>query len=108
MELLSGFWCEIQRKKHQTVFAQLHWSADLFTFDKIGVELQPGDYIITVFSRGTAILCAEYRIRRNVQTLIGVWVGGTNPRKPKGKTGILTYPGNIQSMVESGLTVVKE
>lgn len=39
-------------------------------------------------------------ITRKTQTLIGVWIGGLNPKKPRGQTGVLTYKGDIKSLIE--------
>ena len=98
-DMLSNFWCEIQRVKHMTQFHSLHWSEDMFTFDQLGAELLPGNYLITLFARGTPIMCSQFRVRKSTRTIIAIWVGGINPRKPKGKSGIKTFHGDIKTML---------
>jgi hypothetical protein len=97
-DLLRGFCCEIQRTKQCTQFYTLHWSSEVFSFDQIGVELQPGNYTITVYSRGQAVMSTNINIRK-IQTLLGIWVGGLNPKKPQGQSGIMIYKGDVKSLI---------
>lgn len=70
----------------------------MFTFDHVGVELQPGNYTLTVYSRGQVIMSTYLNIRK-IQTLFGIWVGGLNPKKPQGQAGLMIYQGNMQSLL---------
>lgn len=36
---------------------------------------------------------------RKIQTLLGIWIGGLNPKKPQGQTGIIIYKGDLQSLI---------
>ncbi|MBS1722820.1 MAG: hypothetical protein JSS66_07560 [Armatimonadetes bacterium] len=99
--LLDNFWCEVQRKKHVTRFYQLQWSADLMMFEQYGAELVPGDYIVAIFANGEPILNIQCKIRRSTKTIIGLWVGGLNPHKPKGKHGIITFQGDMLSLLDA-------
>lgn len=96
--LLKGFCCEIQRAKQCTQFHTMHWSSEIFTFDQVGIELPPGNYIITVYSKGQEIMSTVIRARK-IQTLLGIWVGGLNPKMPQGQTGIMIYRGDVKSLV---------
>jgi hypothetical protein len=98
-DLLHGFHCEIQQKSKKTQFHEMHWSAEMFTFNQVGVELSPGNYIITLYSDGEEVVSTTINIRK-IQTILGMWVGGLNPQKPHGQNGIMIYKGNVKSLVE--------
>lgn len=36
---------------------------------------------------------------RKIQTLLGIWVGGLNPKKPQGQSGIMIYKGDVKSLI---------
>lgn len=36
---------------------------------------------------------------RKIQTLLGIWIGGLNPKKPQGQTGIMIYRGDVKSLI---------
>lgn len=36
---------------------------------------------------------------RKIQTLLGIWVGGLNPKKPQGQSGIMIYNGDVKSLI---------
>lgn len=36
---------------------------------------------------------------RKIQTLLGIWIGGLNPKRPQGQTGIMIYKGDVKSLI---------
>lgn len=70
----------------------------MFTFNTIGVEIPPGNYTITLYSRGNPIMNVEINTRKT-QTIMGIWVGGVNPKKPQGHSGIMIYKGDVKSLI---------
>jgi hypothetical protein len=99
-DLLSGFWCEVQRNGQSTRYERLRWTPDEFQFESGGVTLHPGNHTISLFSGGERVFTLTSRIRRTPKTLVALFAGGLNPRHRNGTWGTRVYAGSITEYAE--------
>lgn len=99
--LFQGYWLEVTRLGSKTKYVQCYWSADGFTPDGHGLELTPGVYGVSLYERGTLLISNAHLLCRRWTTLVGLYVGGTNPHKKPGEAGILTYPAKLAEYLKT-------